>query len=496
MQATTLSAIGMARKQMSLPGAAVAYFLETGAERIHMFAYDSGRLDRWRWPIALLLLGLFAFAMRWYYVSTAMVVQPVRGDATQYVSYAWNLLTHHTFAKNLPGSGSLTPDNYRDPGYPLFLALLMKAFGTGDAWYAAVLLGQALLGALTVVLTTHLGKYWLTGRWAFAAGVLMAVWPHSITINGVLLSETLVSFLCAAGLLSLATACRRQSPSWALASGLMLGAAAMTNAVLLPFGVLLAALLAWRKLATRPLCVALAIGALLLPGCWALRASQLPPSASGSSSRDRALQNFALGASPDFHKAYRDSFFGDANQKRNASITLQNVDESGVLLGKSPWDGLTAIWRSMKKHPFRYASWYLIEKPYELWGWGIVIGQGDIYIYPTVNSPFQNQRPWIALEAFYQSINGLVMLLAATGLLCLAFSSRFRDRATPCLPGRASSIAMACLLAFVTMVYCLLQEEPRYAIPYRPFEILMAFTTIAFAARYRHKLRRPEQIAG
>jgi 4-amino-4-deoxy-L-arabinose transferase-like glycosyltransferase len=461
-----------------------------------MFAYDSGRLDRWRWPIALSLLGFISFMVRWYYVSTAIVVQPVRGDAIQYVSYAWNLLTHHTFSKTLPGSASLTPDSYRDPGYPFFLALLMKAFGTGDAWYAAVLLGQALLGSLTVVLTTHLGKCWLIARWAFAAGMLMAVWPHSVTINGVLLSETLVSFLCAAGLLSFVNAFRCQSRSWALASGVMLGAAALTNAALLPFGALLAALLAWRRLANRQLCLALVVGALLLPGCWALRASQLPPSAFGDSSRDRALQNFAQGASPDFHRAYRDSLFGDAAQQRSAAVTLRAVDASYALLKKSPLEGLRYLWRNMKEHPFRYASWYLIEKPHELWGWDIVIGQGDIYVYPTVNSPFQNQHIWIALEVFCQSINMLIMLLCASGMLGLVLSSNFRHLASPGLAGEAALIATAYLLAFITVVYCILQEEPRYAVAYRPFEIVMAFTTIAFVSRYRQKLRRSTPNAG
>ncbi len=459
-----------------------------------MFATDSSRLARWRWPAALFVLTLFALIVRWYYVSTAMVVHPVRGDATQYVSYAWNMLTHGTFAKDPPGSASLTPDSYRDPGYPFFLALLMKAFGTGDAWYAAVLLGQALLGACTVAMATQLGRCWLGGRWAIAAGMLMAVWPHSITITGVLLSETLAGFLCAAGLLAVASANRRESPCWGFASGVILGAAALTNAVLLPFGVLLAALLAWRRLASRTLCAALAVGALALPCAWMLRNSQLAPAASGDSSRDRALQNFAQGASPDYHKAYRDSFFGDAQQQAKARATLRAVDAEYARLRQSLPDGLGAFLHQVEQQPLGYALWYLIEKPQELWGWNIVIGQGDIYVYPTVDSPFGTLRPWIALEAFCQSINTLLMWLAIAAVLSLALSSKVSAWAAPTRHGQAASTAVAGLLVFITLVYCALQAEPRYAIPFRPFELLMAFTAIAVASRLwreRKRIARP-----
>ncbi|WP_458071596.1 glycosyltransferase family 39 protein [Rhodanobacter sp. BL-MT-08] len=443
----------------------------------------SNNTQSWRWTISLFCLTFLALIVRWYYVSTALVIHPVRGDATQYVSYAWNLLTHGTFAKDLPGSASITADNYRDPGYPLFLALLMKAFGTEDIWYASVLLCQALLGALTVALSTQLGKFWLASRWALLAGILMAVWPHSVSITGVLLSETLLSFLCAAALLAFAIACRRGSYYWAFSSGLIFGAAALTNSVLVPFGVVLAALFAWRRLAARPLCAALAIGALLLPGCWALRNSQLPP-ASVDSSRDRALLNFAQGELPNYHQAYRDSFFGNAVQKKHASATLSAVDAQYALLRKSLPDGLGAFLGEVEKQPASYAFWYLVEKPHELWDWNIVFGQGDIYVYPTVNSPFKTFRLWIALEAVCQSLNPLMTLLGAAGLLSLALSSHFRHWASPARHGLAPLIAVAFLLAFATTVYCVLQEEPRYSIPYRPFEILMAFTAIAAANRF------------
>jgi len=295
-----------------------------------MLTTNTDRHNRWLWPLALFILTLFALGMRWYYVSTALVLGPVRGDAMQYVAYAWNPMTHHTFAKDLAGSATITPDNYRDPGYPFFLALAMKAFGTGDAWYVSVLLYQALLGALlsalTVTLVTQLGNYWLSSRWAFCTGIdgcLATQYRYQwipIDRNPFQLSLRAWTFLFRTGLPT-------RVYLLGLIAGITLGAAALTNAVLLPFGILLAGFLAWRKLAPRALCIALIAGA-LLPGAWAIRNTQLPK-ISGGSSLGRAMENFAQGASPDFHAAYRDLFDGgaiSAKAKTRASSSIHAVD--------------------------------------------------------------------------------------------------------------------------------------------------------------------------
>jgi 4-amino-4-deoxy-L-arabinose transferase-like glycosyltransferase len=446
----------------------------------------------WRWLLALSTITVLALALRWYYVSTALVLNPVRGDATQYYAYAWNLANHGVFAKDAPDAVVLTPDNYRDPGYPVFLALWMKILGAGDAWYAAVLLCQALLGAMTVTLTTQLGKQWLPTGWAIAGGLLMAVWPHSITINGYLLTETLFGFLCVLGLLLFARACLCGSIWWAATAGLALGAAALTNAVLLPFGILLAGFLTWRKLAPWKICIALAMGALLLPGAWAIRNTQIPAPTAGNSSKDRALQNFVQGAWPNYHDAYRSSIFGDAVTQVNTRDTLHAVDEEYAALLDSPVDGTKTIVRRFDQHPWRYASWYLLEKPRELWGWDVVIGQGDLYVYPTKNAPFQISLPWIALAAICHTLNLLLMLLALASLP-MAWLRQRNSRGQSAQAGHTSLISVICLLTFATLVYTTLQAEPRYSIPFRSFEMLLAATTLCGITTWLRQKRASEQ---
>lgn len=444
---------------------------------------------RWHDWLILFAIFLFAFGLRWYYVSTAVVLNPVRGDATQYYAYALNLANHGIFSKDVAGSAIIHPDNYRDPGYPAFLALWMKMLGAGAAWYATVLLSQALLGALTVTLATQLGRHWLPLRWAALAGVLMALWPHSITINGYLLSESLFGFLVVLGILATASALQRQDPWRAIAAGLTLGAAALTNAILLPFGILLAAALAWRKLASRKLCIALAAGAITLPGAWAVRNAVVVTPVAGSSSMDRALQNFAQGSRPDFQSAWRESVLGTEAEKAKAKTVSQAVDEEYRLMRTAPRNAVNTILRRFSARPLEYARWYLLEKPALLWGWSIEIGQGDIFVFPTRNAPFQVQPAWIALVAICHALNTTLMLLALASLLLLR--SRGRCTVPPNLPAsRAVLVAVICLAVFVTLIYSALQAEPRYSIPFRPFEILLALTTLRGIAMWWQKRKR------
>ena len=464
----------------------------------YMLIAHSTAQNRWLWPLALFSLTLFALALRWYYASTTLVIGPLSGDATQYYSYAWNLAHHGVFANSHPGAMISTPDNYRDPGYPLFLAIWMKLIGTndswyaGDSWYAAVLLCQAMLGALTVTMATQLGRHWLSLRCSIGTGLLMAVWPHSITINSNFLSETLFGFLCTLGLLLCAHAYRRQNPWRAIAAGLVLGAAALTNAILLPFGILLAGFLAWRKLVPRHVCVALAIGALLLPGAWAIRNMQISTHIAGNSSEARALENFVVGSWPSFYPAWHASVFGDANAKAGAQVTLKAVHDEISASQTAPLSGTRAIMQRLGQHPLRYAVWYLFEKPQLFWDWSIQVGYGDIYVLRTQNAPFQTNPAWLALEAICHAINPLLMLLALASLF-LAWPKWRSQMTLGQQTGGAALATVTGLLVFVTLVYTILQAEPRYSIPFRPFEMLLAVTTLSAIATWS-QLRRKQAL--
>lgn len=439
--------------------------------------------NRNRWTLGVTAVGVLAFLLRWYFVATAMVVHPVRGDAVQYFSYAWNLLHHGVFSSASPGAATVLPDSFRDPGYPALLAAWFAIGGNSNAWYAGILMTQALLGALTVVLVMLIGRRWLTPGWAIAAGVVAALWPHSVAITGYLLTETLFGFLCALALWLFCAAWDKRSHGWMALAGIAFGAASLTNAVLTPFFLLLSLLLFFRTRDSRRLVAVLLVTAFLLPGLWNLRSLALPTPASA---QNRALINLVQGSWPAYHDAYRAAVSGDP--RGQAIMTAIQNDQDRMT--QSPAAGLHALAARIAASPLRYASWYLLRKPVVLWGWNIRMGQGDIYVYPTVNSPFDKNAVWRVVAALCYGLNHLLAVAALIGALLLmrraAPADEISHKNSSAGPVR---LAVALMLFYVTAVYALFQSEPRYSIPFRGFEILAAITALAFLSKHLIALR-------
>ena len=403
------------------------------------------------WALWVGLLTLLALFLRAYYVVTAVVVDPVRGDAVQYHAYAWNLVHHATFSKALPGAEAVVPDSYRDPGYPSFLALGFLFAGEGDAWYAAILFGQAVLGALCVPLIAGVARRWLGERAALGVGVLAALWPHSITFAGHLLSETLFGFLALSAVWLASSALERRSVPLAAGAGLVFGMAGLTNAVLLPFAPLAAVVLAWKRLAPRGVALALLAGSLCLPLAWTARNAGLD--ASDDSARGRALINLVQGAWPEYHDVYREAVL---RNDETARATLSRIEDQQRLMTASPVAGLQALATRFAASPGRYLAWYAWQKPALFWGWSIRMGQGGLYAYPTLQSPFERLPTWRALAAFCHAVNPWLLVLAALTVIVLVW----RGPAAFVTTGSVAPLVLVVLLAaYATAVYTLLQAE-------------------------------------
>jgi hypothetical protein len=423
---------------------------------------------RWYWPIALLTLTLLALGLRWTYVTRIEVDHPIRGDALQYVAYAWNLVHHGAFSKSPPGSTEVVPDSFRDPGYPSLLAGVMLIFDSLVPWYRTVLLLQGLLGALTVTLLTAAVRPWLGPRWSVAAGLLMAFWPHSISITGFLLSETATAFWVALALFLLQRTTKRGGRLPMTACGIAFGVAAMTNAVLIPFAALLAVVLWWRGNSTRSTVLILAFSSLLLPLGWGLRNAQLP---AADNSSGRALLNAVQGSWPEYHASYLASVMGD----RSAIQIQANIGHEYDVLRTSTAAGLQLVSSRMRQRPLRYLAWYA-SKPALLWDWSIRIGKGNIYVYATSHSILDEQPILRAIVAMCWALNPLIMLLALAGAV-IVWVKRREPSPVP--------LAVALLAGYVTLVYSLLQAEPRYSIPFRGIELILAIETMRRVALWR-----------
>ena len=134
----------------------------------------------------------------------------------------------------------------RSPLYVMLLGGMFQVFGTAvlPIWIA-----QTALGLMTIELVYLLGRLCYTQRTVarLAAGLCTAYLPFA-AYAGLLLSETLFTFLLVAAFVALALHARRGG-WWPLTvAGAMLGAACLTRGSALPF---LAAVPCWALSASR-----------------------------------------------------------------------------------------------------------------------------------------------------------------------------------------------------------------------------------------------------
>jgi len=405
---------------------------------------------------ALIAIVVVAFVVRVAYVRMAVVDDPLRGDAWQYFCYAWNLLKHGTFSLAGPSATIVPPDSFRDPGYPAFFALLMALRGTGREVYDALLLAQCVLGAATVGLCMALARRWMGFAAACAVGILMACWPHLVGFAGYVLSETLLGFLLALAIWLLDTAARHSSRPLGAAAGVAFAAAALTNAIILPIVPLLAIVAAWKCRSQRALWLVVLVAFALPCAAWIARNATLPPASSASG---RAAINVVQGAWPEYHAAaFRAIQLGDPQAKE----TMIAIDAETRTMLADPAAGMKRIADRFALRPLHYAAWYA-RKPALLWAWDVGVGQGDIYVFPTFHSLFEDNAAFHAWAGVCFVLNPMLALLALAG--CVA---------AICSSSPPAARWTAALLMMATLLFSLLQAEPRYAVPYRGPEVLMA----------------------
>jgi 4-amino-4-deoxy-L-arabinose transferase-like glycosyltransferase len=219
------------------------------------------RQRAWLIPAGFFCLALFVRAM-----VAVLTRYHLQADAVFYFVTAKNVAS---------GLGYILPDGRFlgsvPPAFPLFLAAVFKLFGIGLTQAVAA---QVAVGAATTVLVYYGATTYFDGRVAAVAAAIFAFHPVYVWASRVVLSETLATFLLAAALLAYARAFRG---SWffALASGLLLGAAALCRSSLYLVALTLMAGLAFYRMggaAARVRAVALtAVAFLALTGLWTYR---------------------------------------------------------------------------------------------------------------------------------------------------------------------------------------------------------------------------------
>ena len=174
----------------------------------------------------LILLFCTAAVLRIAYILTYGIWNG--GDTPDYIEIAKNLVFNHAFAFTNP-DGSLIYTASRSFTYPALIALLWSG---DEPPINLVVTIQVILGSLTVVIIYLIARKNFNRCISFVSALLFALLPIAIKYTGVILTETLFTFL-------LVAACYLWGNQKSRAAGILFGLAFLTRPIVFPFLLLL-----------------------------------------------------------------------------------------------------------------------------------------------------------------------------------------------------------------------------------------------------------------
>lgn len=407
--------------------------------------------------ITSIILFISSLVLRIYYINNTIFSYPgFRGDEIHYFNYAMNLAEKGIFSLQSFSTDIPIPDSYRPPGFPSLIAIILKLVGN-DNIYFPIMYTQAVLGALTAVVVFLFGQTYLPYWAGITAAVLFSLEPHSITIGNNLLTETLFGFLLILALYLYCHAARSLSLVTYFFSGLVFGAAYLTNPVVLFLPFLLVSVKILRNYyfdttnpkATNYLLTIFLCAFVIFPVSWSIRNAISVPESALTSGR-RLIENFVVGS----HSNYYDIWRADPRDPQNpATLDMAKINYQ--------WLPYLKIWFSrFIDNPIHYLEWYFLEKPRLLWSWDILTGIGDIYIYEVITSPYSTSKIMMLSCALMKALHPWSVVFALIGFFVIFFRN-LKDEVE-----FYQSIYLS--LAYLSSVYIVLQSEARYSFPLRP----------------------------
>ena len=412
--------------------------------------------------LLILILAISAF-IQFTVVSKTIVDDPLRADAGEYFSYAYNLYHYDTFSLawtwvGAPPEQAPASDSIRSPGYPLFLLMAGTPRPIAD-YGLRVTYFQAALGVLSVWLIYLIAVQFLGRGFALLAALLTATAPQLATISTYLLTESLFLFLLLASVLSLITALKTERRALFIITGFLWGLCSLVRptAEFFPVLGLLAVLLVprLRSYRSNALVGFACFAALMSP--WIIR-NQVAELRNPSSSL--MVNTLAHGSYPGFMYEGRPETFAFPYR----------FDPNLPEITKDVPSVLKDIGRRFAAQPGTYASWYLLGKPYFFLSLRDV-QSADIMIYPVSQTPYYQDLKFAVVRRFSLELHWPLMILGLIGLATLALRPRWLDIDRPAL---IAASVVALVIAYAIAFHMVVAPFPRYAIPFRPLIFLLA----------------------
>lgn len=413
--------------------------------------------------LLLALLLSIAALIQFTVVSRTTVDVPLRADAGEYFSYAYNLDNFGVYSRQRTWEGGSAtpaplPDKVRSPGYPVFLLLAGTPQPT-EAFLLRVAFMQGALGVASVWLVYLIASLFLGRGLALAAALITMISPHLTIMSTYLLSETLFTFLLLASMFVLLKALGSNRLVLFIATGILWGLCSLVRptAEYFPPLLLLAALAAPRLRQYRTNALIGFASFILVLSPWLVRNSSVPP---GDPTSNIMVNTLAHGSYPGFmYDDHPETFaFPYRFDPQIAEITRDLPSILRHIAGE------------FRDEPARYLRWYLLEKPYFFLSLRDVQSV-DIQIYPVSRTPYYERAPFAMMRQATLEIHWPLMILGLLGAGLIMLNPRWLA-----LKDRSSLVAsaVALLIVYAIAFHMVVAPFPRYAIPFRPFIYALA----------------------
>ena len=425
--------------------------------------------------LIILLLGAW---LRLDATLKTRVDAPIRADALDYYSYAYNLRNHKIYSRDhayIEGQENVdpSPDAVRTPGYSLFLTPFAGERPVVKTVLNITLL-QALLGVLVICTTYLVACQLVTNRWALLPSFLVAISPQLINSGVYVLSESLFTFLLMAamgyGAFLMKTGA---SKSGFVFVGVLLGLAALTRPTLnyiIPFFMIAFALSA-RERINWCWIVGLSAGFLLVVSPWLIRNWLVLGGA------DSTLTINTL-----VHGHYPNAMYNADPQTLGVPYRFDPQIEK---LSASVGDAIIGIGQRVIDAPLEYAHWYLLGKPLMFFSWVDVAAWKGIFTYPTIASPYLYNPLFILSESMMRLTHYVWVLLAIASIFTCY---RRRREGGIGLAGWAISL----LFIYFVLIHVIGFPIARYAIPLLPIVFILATKSLMELLSYAFVAKNSE----